>query len=543
LRPGFDTASQLAAAYHVLGDKSNAAEGLNELKKTSGDTAILHMKLGILYGKAKFFDEAMEEFRTAIAKDSTLKGVHYSLGASYMMQSGEAGYDKAEAEFRKEMALDPGNALVYMPLGRIAMGQHRNEEAAADLKHALDLNPQSSETYIVLGQLYRETGKIPEAKAAYRKAITLTLDPSKNGFEVEQAHFWLGKLLIQSGSSDEGRKEMDIAQDLLYMKEQQVESRLAGNSPFQTPLEKTHEANPRELAAQKSFEKEVGPPMASSYDNLGVNAANAGEYADAANYFEQAAKWNPALGGIDENWGRAAFAAKEYRKAVDPLSRTLALRPADPHVRGLLGLSLCMVGEYARAFQVLRPIESKVEANLELNIAYAGSIAMAGDHAQGLARLKSLEESNPETPIVHYLLGKVYAGNRDYSQASDELRVSLKLDPSSADAKNALAQADLALGQKSEALQLFSELAESGSKDGEVYDRLAQLQIESGSIKAAIESLETSIHLNPMNAAYHRELAEAYRKNAQPEEAEHETRESDTLQGMSESSHQPGNMN
>ena len=543
LRPGFDTSSALAAAYLVLGDHLNASKILDAMPEKYGDTAELHMKLGILYGKAKFFDAADLEFSKAIAKDDRLKGVHYSLGASYMMQSGQPSFNKAEAEYRKELALDPDNTLVYTPLGRIAMAQHRYQEAEADLKHAVLLNKQSASAYIALGQLYRETQRNLQAEAAYRKAIALTLDPSINGYEVEQAHYWLGKLLIQHDSSAEGRKELDISRNLLYLKEQRVEFRLAGDTTLQAPLEKTHEANPEDLAAQKAFEKQVGPPIASSYDNLGVNAANAGEFAEASSYFEQAAKWNPGLRGIDEYWGRAAFAAKDYDGAVGPLSRTLVLRPTDPHLRAMLGLSLCRVHLYVRAVEVLRPIEDKMDANPELTIAYAGSMAMAGDPGAGLARLKSLADVYPEIPLVHYLLGEVYAANKNYGQASDELRISLKQDPANSETKNALALTYQALGQKTDALQLLSELAGSGTKDGEVYFRLAQLQIDLGSAKAAISTLQTAIQLNPMDAEYHHELAEAYRLNAQPADAERETQQSATLEALNAINHPSGSGN
>jgi tetratricopeptide (TPR) repeat protein len=542
LRPGFDTSTALAAAYLVLADHVSASKILDAMPQRFGDTAELHFKLGILYGKAKFFDEADQEFKKAIAKDDRLKGVHYSLGASYMMQSGEPGFNKAEAEYRKELALDPENSLVYMPLGRIAMSQHRFEEAEADLKRAIQLNKESAGAYIALGQLYREMQRNPEAEAAYRKAIALTLDPSKNGYEVEQAHYWLGKLLIQSGSAAEGRKELDISRNLLYLKEQRVEFRLAGNATLQAPLEKTHEANPEDLAAQKAFEKQFGPPVASSYDNLGVNAANAGDFAEASSFFQQAAKWNPSLNGIDEYWGRAAFAAKSYDEAAAPLSRAIALHPTEPHLRAMLGLSLCRVHQYSRAIQVLQPIEAVMEANPELNIAYAGSMAMTGDPA-ALARLESLKEANPEIPFVHYLLGEVYAAKKNYEQSANELHISLKLDPANAETKNALALTYQALGQKADAVQLLSELAESGSKNGEIYYRLAQLQIELGSAKAAIGTLQTAIRLNPMDAAYHQELSEAYRLNEQPADAERETQQSATLDALNAINHPSGSGN
>jgi Flp pilus assembly protein TadD len=101
----------------------------------------------------------------------------------------------------------------------------------------------------------------------------------------------------------------------------------------------------------------------------------------------------------------------------------------------------------------------------------------------------------------------------------------------------------VAIGEKAEALQLLSQVAESGSKDGGIYFRLAQLQIEAGSAKAAVESMEAAIRLSPMDAAYHQELAEAYRRNAQPAEAEREVQHWETLQAQSEFGQQSSTLN
>jgi Tfp pilus assembly protein PilF len=60
------------------------------------------------------------------------------------------------------------------------------------------------------------------------------------------------------------------------------------------------------------------------------------------------------------------------------------------------------------------------------------------------------------------------------------------------------------------------------------------LQLELASPQAAVGSLKTAIKLNPLVAAYHQELAEAYRKNAQPEEAEREDRQSESLKAQGE---------
>jgi tetratricopeptide (TPR) repeat protein len=540
LHPSLDTSADLASAYLVLGDKPSAEKILDELPARFGDTAALRLRLGAIYGKSQFFEEAIAEFKKALEKDGAFKGVHYSLGASYMMQSGEPGYEKAEPEFRKEIALDPDNPLVYSPLGRIAMAQHKNAEAEADFKRAIALNPQSAGTYLILGQLYKDMGKTSEAEAAFRKAIQLTLDPASNGYEVEQAHFWLGRLLIQNGNPGEGRREMDISRNLLYLKEQQVESRLSGGSILKMPLARTREANPQELATEEKLENQAGPVIASSYDNLGVNAANARDFNRAANYFEQAARWNPDLVRVESNWGRAAFAAKQYKQAVEPLSLILTRNPADVDVRSMLGFSLCLTHDYAKSLEVLQPLEAGLGANPQLAMAYAGAMAIAGDWSQGLARLNSLEEANAGAALVHYLIGEAYASKQEYAHAADELRVALSLEPSNAETENALALTEIALGQKADALQLLTQLATAGAKDGEVFSRLAQLQIELGSVQAAVDSLKEAIRLNPMDAAYHQALAEAYRRNAQPEEADREARQSEMLQAQAESNRQSG---
>jgi tetratricopeptide (TPR) repeat protein len=219
------------------------------------------------------------------------------------------------------------------------------------------------------------------------------------------------------------------------------------------------------------------------------------------------------------------------------------MHPVNADARSMLGFCLFMTHDYAETLRVLEPIEANLGTNAALRMAYAGSMALAGDYSLGLARLEAIEEAEPDNALVHYLLGEAYARRERYDQSAGELGTAVKLDPLYRDAKNALAGADLVIGKKAEALQLLSELAKTELKDGEFFCRLAQLQIELGSVDAAIGSLETAIRINPMDAAYHQDLAEAYRQNAQPEKAERESLQSETLQALIESNLQPGSGN
>jgi tetratricopeptide (TPR) repeat protein len=521
LKPGFESSYSLAGAYLAVSDKASALQIFNEMPAKYGDSAVLHMKLGRLYGQTTFYDDAIQEFKAAIERDAQLRGVHFSLGATYMMRSGEPAFKLAEPELRKEIEIDSNAPLAYTALGRLELVQHRYSEAEADLNRAVELDPNSTAAYALQGQLYTETGRDAEAEGAFRRQIALTLVPAKNDFEVQRAYFSLGRLLMKKGSLAEGRKDMDISRDLLYQKSQQMQSRLQGNA-LQLQVDKTRQAGPEEVDQEKHIESQIGSMIASSYDNLGVHAAVGGEFATAAGYFRQAARWNSTVIGIDRKWGRAAFAAGDFSSAVAPLTRTLTSNPEDEMARSMLGLSLFNTHDYARAFKVLEPMEAKLEQNSPSQLAYLGSMAIAGDAAKGTAQLKTLEAAHPESPEIHRLLGEAYAARKQYPQAVKEFRTALRTDPANSSAKHALALTTLAMGDKAGARKMLTELVSAGSTDADVHYQLGRLLLDSGALTGAIENLEAAVKLSPSNASYHHQLAEAYQKNEQPQEAEAE---------------------
>jgi len=107
------------------------------------------------------------------------------------------------------------------------------------------------------------------------------------------------------------------------------------------------------------------------------------------------------------------------------------------------------------------------------------------------------------------------------------------LDEANADAKYVLSLTDKALGKKEEAQKLLNELVQSGSSDGAVFYQLGQLQMDAGAYKDAVVNLETATNLSPMNGVYHHELANAYRRDGRPDDADHEAQQSELLQVQS----------
>jgi tetratricopeptide (TPR) repeat protein len=185
-------------------------------------------------------------------------------------------------------------------------------------------------------------------------------------------------------------------------------------------LETTRAPKPADVAEEKRFESRIGPAIASSYDNLGVHAAIGKSYAIAADYFQHAATWNPALAAIDSNWGQAAFDAERFAQAAAPLGRALQAHPEDVVIRAMLGISQYMMHDYQKVLETLQPIERNLDMLPLLPLAYADSMMKAGDFRQGIQRLKVIATDDPENAAAHRALAEAYRKDGQPQEAERE---------------------------------------------------------------------------------------------------------------------------
>jgi tetratricopeptide (TPR) repeat protein len=538
IEPNFENGYALATAHLALKDVEGAAQIFAEMLAGFGDTAQIHMAFGRAYADTSFPDQAIEEFKLAIAKDDKLPAAHYSLGAAYLQSMGEIDDSLAAPEFRKELELSPNDFLSHFELGSIALTERRLPEAESELTQAEKLNPQSPDPPLALGEVYRQLDRPADTETELRKSIALTTDVSRNHYQIQRAYYMLGRLLLTTGRQEDGKKAMETASKFLEVSSRENQGKSSGTpsnapNPTLTPLVNPEQPeNPdREMLGQLSaFKERMAPAIADSYDNLGAIEAGGNDFASALHDFASASQWNPSLEGLDYNWGRAAFSANQYDQAVGPLGRYLQAHPDDTLARSDLGLSLYHLKSYVEALQTLKPIEPLVDADPNLAFAYAVCSLKAGDFSDGMDRLKGLESENANVPAIHEAIGEALVRHGDFAKAAAELRTSVKLNPSGVYAKYNLALALIALQQKDEAQQLLVEVVKKSPQNPDACYQLGKLQLERGDTKAAIDTLESGARINPGNRSLHFELAAAYRKDSRIEDSERETKLYETLQ-------------
>jgi tetratricopeptide (TPR) repeat protein len=592
LQDDFETSYFLGIAYLKAKRVPEATAWFAEVQTSVGDSAALHVLFGRAYTITHFPEPAIAEFRKAIELDPKYPRAHGLLGYSYLEQFGEHAYPRAREEFEKELKLKPDQYYFWMLLGIATVALRDFPAAESALHHAVSLNPGESSPYLYLGETYTQTNRIPLAVQALEKYVSLVKHPEEMLRDVSRAYYLLGQGLLRLGRIDEAKKALANSQryreakfryDALHTFDEKPSTdgadsrpteRIAGLLETGSPDEhKTTEALVQggipdnsivaqnapasapvaEPKATKQYRAFVSEILASSYNDLGVMRAKNSEFAAAAEFFKQAAAWNPSLTGLDRNWGLASYRAELYSDAVPPLERQLAAHPDDNFVRQLLGMSYYLAGNFSKAAEVFHPFFKAPLDDPGLLFAWGTALVCTHQADAAMQIFRRLLEQNSSNPDVHLLLGRAHAQQEDYPLALSELKTTLQIDPRHLEAhyyaglvylhqsefelaaqefraELQLRPSDpittyhlgytlLAQGHPTDAALLFRDVIKALPGYEFAHFELGRALLQQGDIAGAIECLENARRLAPDRDATYFQLSQAYRRAGRTQDA------------------------
>ena len=577
--PTFDVGYNLALTYLNLKDLNRVRLLFDEMILGLGDSAQIHVHFGYAYWRTGYPEKAIEEFKKALAKKPKIAEAHYFMGRAYLSRDEDKGWDEAAQEQREEIKNNPDDFRAHYELGNIALKRHNAEEAERELKRASELAPDNPDPLIYLGELYAGQNRPVEAEAAMRKAIALTTDPSRAAYQVHRAHYVLGRILIQTGRRDEGAKELKISAELREQTHPDVQRNgkpedVAPLSARENQVHPDSEQSPAEKAKLEAYLDQLKPGIADAYNNLGVAAAGQKDFITAEDYFRKAAKWDLSLATLDRNMGMAAFYAGQYSEAITPLWHHLEQQPEDLRARAALGLSYFETEKYSAVLETLQLLPpEEVNSDPGLALAYAVSLAKTGKYDEGMLRMKSLEQANPDSAGVHVAIGEAYTDQKLYgtaiaeyrkalsidpnqarthfllglslmheatqADAAEEFRTALTLDPNDAIAKYHLAYSLIQMQKKDEGQALLAEVVLQDPAYADAFYQLGKLQLERGDTQKAISNLETSARLSPASDYIHYQLSMAYRRDSRTKDAEREMQAYEAMKAHRRGDHEP----
>jgi tetratricopeptide (TPR) repeat protein len=464
----FNSSFTLAIAYLQQRQFTAARNVFDRMISQFGEQPQIHIAIGRAFREAGRLPEAIEEFKRAVALDSKFPGAHYNLGLANLLNEGGAAVANAEEEFKIELVANPNDFFSNYYLGITYIFQRKWEPAIDFLRTASRIQPNNPDPYFQLGQAYQELQKHDQAIDVLKKAIDLNPDLAHNKFQVTTAHYRLAQSLLQSGQTEAGRKELQVASELKARAFEMAQSLSSKQSPMgasrvtaendQTPslpgATVTDSLDQKTRSALEANEAHLTKIISALHNSLGLVQAGQRNFAGAAIEFRLAKRWNPQQAGLDYNLGLAYFRSELYKEALAPLESEIKANPANVQARWLLGLSYFKTGEYSKAAEHLNDVLNSESTNVELWYALSSSLIRQQqlDVAQNaIERMTVLTGTTPRLADARYELGKALLQKADAGGAVSNLEIAVKLVPENALFHYELGRAYTAAGRRDEA--------------------------------------------------------------------------------------------
>ena len=174
-----------------------AREAFIRLNREFPDTAWTHLLLGNALENQDRPEQAIAEYKLALAADAAVPNTNFAIGYIYWRQQdfrnarayltaetkrachslayqilgeiarSEGNLASAEHSYRKAIECDSTAGAPHLRLGVVLDQQHRYPEAITELKLAARLLPDDSAPHYRLGTVYRELGRPADAEAEF----------------------------------------------------------------------------------------------------------------------------------------------------------------------------------------------------------------------------------------------------------------------------------------------------------------------------------------------------------------------------------------
>ena len=275
---------------------------------------------------------AAADYEKYLAQKPDDATAHFDLGYVYTAQKEK---DKAIAEYRKAIALDPKMAQAYLNLG-ISLLDDDAKAAIAPLQKATELNYDYAQGHYLLGTAEERAGQ-PNAVKEY--TIAVKLDPNDYS-----EHIALARAELAGGNASAAEPEF---REALKLKTNDAESELG---LAQSLMDQKKPAD----AATALDDYLQGNP-----DDAKARVLRASLLTDLGRNDEALAELDRAGKGTTETLQTLKlrsviyYREKDFEKAANALQKAAAIAPQDAGIRARLGHALLETKNYAGATQQL----------------------------------------------------------------------------------------------------------------------------------------------------------------------------------------------
>ena len=561
LAPDIETSYSLGICLLQIKDASDkeknqrrAATVFQQMIQMAGDSGSLHVLFGRAYRDADDMPSAIREFRRAIALDPTTPHAHYFLGLATFAVNEWKATPEIKTEFARELEHYPRDYLANYMLGFIASSERRYDVSDKHLEAAVAANPNWPEPWLYMGLNAYASGEMKRAEQMFRKAVELTgSDEARSNFQIRRAYIDLGRILANSGRTQESEEYLAKARALQNKVLQQSQQNIAqmalaggvGSAAAIVPLNPKSETEAAPLlpaytdpfarvdasvmaranltqtqrAAADSQENRLRSVLGLSLNDLATSEAVRKEYSVALGHYQEAEHWDPEIPGLAKNLGLSAFRINNYPEAIRGLTRALDEQQGDAPLRAMLGMAYFGAEKYTEAAATFSLLGIRGMQDATVGYAWAASLARTGDLKKAAEILDEFEKENHANTDSLLLIGQLWIEIGDYGRAVDTFHRGLQSDPSLRKAHYFAGQADIRLEHWSQAEEEFqAELKLEPANPDALYN-LGFVYLQQSRVDEAAGLFQQVLSEQPGHANAHYELGKILLDRGQLDEA------------------------
>ena len=197
----------LYLAAHAYSDLSGRAAGeLAQKAPLSVQARRMNAEALEMQGK---WDEAAKEYQAILAQDPKQPGIHFLIARILFSRSdaGAGWEERAEQELKKEIEIDPRNAVAEFLLGEIAKKALDWDQATAHFSRAATLDAGFGDAFMEWGFALVSARRYEEAVPPLESAVKL--QPGNPA-----AHYNLGIALSRTGRPSEAEREFAVQRQI-----------------------------------------------------------------------------------------------------------------------------------------------------------------------------------------------------------------------------------------------------------------------------------------------------------------------------------------
>jgi tetratricopeptide (TPR) repeat protein len=347
-----------ATAEALLGNNTSAIDDYqavillkqDELVTSKLEISFVFNNRGIVYGNMGSYQQAIQDFDTAINHDPKYSPAYNNRGLVYGQIE---NYSQAIQDLNRAIQLNMQYADAYNNRGTIYADMENYQQAIQDFEKAIMLAPQNAGAYHNLGKAYSNIGNYDQAIRNFGRAIEIAPQYAPAYNDLGIVYFRGGEYLQ---AIDEYNKALDI--NPLYI----VVYNNLGNA---------YAALGNWQLAFSNYEKAIQQDSldATAYYNRGFAYYSTGDYERAIADYNIAISINPQYAEAYSNRGLAYSQQQDYQRAIEDYTKAIQIDSQLSEAYGNRAIAYFKIDELLKAIQ---DFDKAIQLDPQFADAYSG---------------------------------------------------------------------------------------------------------------------------------------------------------------------------